>query len=300
MTDPHSITPRVPPEGGRVTLFQRLFRPDNHLLWVATLGLLMVLVLWVLYTPPGLLGKVDAVGFAVCHRIGSRSYAFPDGRALPMCARCSGTFLGVLIGMFGPGLLFKRHRAASFPPLAVLAIMMLMTLWWALDGANSFLRLLPYEQTLPRLYEPHNTLRLITGMFHGITMGSVILPVANAILWTDARDSPTIPGVKHLLAMYGIGALLIVLVLTEWPIFLYPLAILSALGTVAILAAVNTVMAVTLLGRENSARSFREALPLILLGLMMTFAMIGVIDALRFIAFGSWEGFELPLGRGAG
>ena len=56
---------------------------------------LILLVLWLINTPPGLLGKSDAVGYAVCHRIPSHSFYFGD-RPFSLCARCTGQYLGFL------------------------------------------------------------------------------------------------------------------------------------------------------------------------------------------------------------
>jgi hypothetical protein len=56
-------------------------------------GLLIIAFIAVLLaglwaTPPGLLGKADAIGYAVCHRIDLRSFHLGD-RQLPLCARCT-------------------------------------------------------------------------------------------------------------------------------------------------------------------------------------------------------------------
>ena len=273
-------------------LLTRLLDPANRLTWIATVAMVVVLAFWFAFTPAGLLGKADAVGYAVCHRITVRSFAFPNGRQLPMCARCSGTFLGVLVGLLGPGLLFKRRRSGMFPPAWIMAIMLTLSAWWAVDGTNSFLRLLPYD--LPQLYPPSNPLRLITGMMHGITMGSLLLPVANATLWADVRAERTIENFWQLLALLGIGGALILMVLSGWAIFLYPLALLSSLGAIAVLAVVNMVMITSLIGRENRARTLGDAVPLLFLGVAMTIAMISLIDALRFAVFGTWDGFVFP------
>ena len=56
----------------------------------------LVLLGWLLNTPPGLLGKADAIGYAVCHRIDLRSFHLGE-RALPLCARCSGMYLGAML-----------------------------------------------------------------------------------------------------------------------------------------------------------------------------------------------------------
>jgi uncharacterized membrane protein len=174
---------------GSAPFFARLFAPGSALMWIGAVALVVVLGVWLQFTPDGLLGKADAVGYAVCHRIRVRSFILPNGRQVPLCARCSGTFLGVMLGLFGPGWLFKRRHHGGFPPLAMLAVMLGMSAWWAFDGANSFAHLLPYEG-IPRLYGPTNFLRITTGMAHGITMGGLILPVANATLWVDASNEP--------------------------------------------------------------------------------------------------------------
>lgn len=265
---------------------------DSRLLWIAAGVLVVVLAAWLMLTPGGLFGKADAVGYAVCHRIDVRSFHLPGGRAVPLCARCSGTFLGVMVGLFGPALLFGRRRAAAFPPLPMIAVMLLATAWWGIDGTNSFVNLLD-NIALPRLWEPTNFLRVTTGMFHGITMASLILPVLNSTVWADATNEPTLDRWPQLGVLYGIGAMLIAMVYSELPVFLYPLAFLSAVGVVVILSATMTILVTTLLGRENRARTFTEALPLFLLGIAATFVMIGGISALRYAMFGTWDGLAI-------
>src|SRR5437868_4456347 len=91
--------PEIPPKDSspQRSFSERLFAPSNRLTWLAAAALMIALVLWISFTPAGILGKADAVGYAVCHRITVRSFAFPNGQQLPMCARCTGTFIGVLV-----------------------------------------------------------------------------------------------------------------------------------------------------------------------------------------------------------
>jgi uncharacterized membrane protein len=275
-----------------LTLLQRLTSPTGRLTWISGFALLIALALWLSFTPGGVLGKADAVGYAVCHRITVRSFAFPDGRQLPMCARCSGTFLGVLIGLLGPGLLLRRRHAGQFPPAVVILPMLMATSLWAFDGANSFAHLLP--EGVPRLYDPTNFLRLLTGTLHGITMSSLMLPVANATLWADVTEERTIGSIWQYLLLLAIGGVVMAMVLSGLPIFLFPLAVLSSVGAVAILSTVSTVIVATALGQENRVRTLREALPVILLAVALTISLIGVIDALRFAVFRTWDGFVFP------
>ena len=59
--------------------------------WFVPLAALIAFAVWLYITPPGLLGKADAVGYAICHRIDERSFHIDD-RQLPLCARCTGEF----------------------------------------------------------------------------------------------------------------------------------------------------------------------------------------------------------------
>jgi hypothetical protein len=68
---------------------------------------------WLMLTPPGLLGKADAVGYAVCHQIEARSFHIHT-RPFPLCARCSGLFLGALLGLVYQA---AQGRKGRMPPL---------------------------------------------------------------------------------------------------------------------------------------------------------------------------------------
>ena len=262
----------------------------NGLLWVALGALGIVLLTWLLLTPPGLLGKVDAVGYAVCHRIPVRSFSI-NGRPMPLCARCTGTFVGALIGLFGPAILGRR-RTVTFPAIPVLAVLMLFSMAWAFDGVNSYLLLVLGR---PFLYETQNWMRLTTGMFHGITLGSVILPIFNGAVWANPDQRRTIGGLRDLAVMVLAGGILVALTLTEQPIFLYPLALLSSVGVVAALTAINATMVAFVIQRDNTARTLLEALPVIVLGVVIAVIEVGAIDAVRYAAFGTWEGFTFPV-----
>jgi uncharacterized membrane protein len=105
--------------------------------------------------PHGLLGAADGVGYAVCHRIDLRSFHLGD-RALPLCARCTGTFLGAFVGgaiIIATG----RGRRSGWPRPALVIVLGALILPWAIDGSNSYAALFG---TLPTLYTPHNWLRL--------------------------------------------------------------------------------------------------------------------------------------------
>src|SRR5215217_5878335 len=67
--------------------------------FLVPIAAVLVFAVWFSFTPPGLLGKADAVGYAICHRIGERSFHIGD-RQLPLCARCTGEFFSAAIALF--------------------------------------------------------------------------------------------------------------------------------------------------------------------------------------------------------
>jgi uncharacterized membrane protein len=257
-------------------------------LWGIALAILVLTVL-LIATPGGILDKADLVGSAVCHRIESHSFSIA-GRQLPLCARCTGTFLGALIGFFGQVVVLRRRRAAEFPPAPMLAILASFTLFWAADGVNSYLALVQG----PHAYEPQNWLRLTTGALNGLTMSIIVYPLLNITLWQEpAPEERNIRNLGDLSVMLLLEMGLIGLVLTQWEPLLYPIALLSASGVLALLTSVNSVLVMILTGRENVATNWAEALAPLLAGFTVSLLMVGVIDLIRYITIGVMTGMPL-------
>lgn len=254
------------------------------------IGVLLVLALGVFLwiTPPGLLGKADMIGYAVCHQIDSHSFAV-GGTYLPLCARCTGTFLGALVGLVGQAVVLRRRRAASFPPGHILAVLIGFTILWAADGVNSYLALLGGFHA----YEPFNELRLITGALNGLTMSALTYVVFNVSLWQHPADEPGIRDLRDLAVLLLMDAALVGVVLWRPGLSLYPLVVLSAGAVVTLLTSVNSVIGVILIGRENSAETWREAVLPIALGLLLCLVQIGLIDLLRYRLTGTLSGIPL-------
>ena len=97
------------------------------------LASLTITIAWLNYTPSGLLGKMDAIGYAVCHRIDLRSFHLGE-RALPLCSRCSGMHLAA---MFGFIFQLQFGKKAKMPPLKILTILAFLAAAFAIDGLNS-------------------------------------------------------------------------------------------------------------------------------------------------------------------
>ena len=83
------------------------------------------------------------------------------GRMLPLCARCSGIYLGIMLTLTAL-LLAGRQRYARFPNRRIMLILGLFVTLMAIDGFNS----LAHDFGWGELYQPHNTLRLLTGFWY--------------------------------------------------------------------------------------------------------------------------------------
>jgi uncharacterized membrane protein len=258
--------------------------------WLVVLVGLVALFSWLLNTPPGLLGKADAVGYAICHRLDLRSFHLGD-RQLPLCARCTGMYLGVLLGMFALAAL-GRGRAGGLPAGRVLLALVGFIVLMGFDGVNSYLTLFP---GLPHLYEPSNTLRMITGTLNGLALAGLMVPVFNQTLWRDWQPRPVLGSLRELLLLVVLAAVVIALTLTENPVVLYPLALLSAAGVIAILISLNTTILLVVLRRENRAGSWRSAALPLFAGLTLAVIQIGLVDAVRYAIFGTWGGLPIPV-----
>lgn len=252
---------------------------------VVVLGVAVILI-WLAGTPNGLLGKADALGYAVCHRIDLRSFHIGE-RALPLCARCSGMYLGVLLslGYFA----LRRRKAALFPPKHLLIPLGLMFIIYAFDGVNSYIHLLPKGSGL---YEPSNFLRLSTGTLFGIVLSSFVYPGFNQAVWREPTYEPALRTLKDLLALIMLGGIVVAMVLTENPLILYPLALLSSVTVLILLTIVYTMMLLIVFKRENRAQSLKDYSLILFFGLVLSIVQIGVFDLLRFSIFGTWSGLS--------
>jgi uncharacterized membrane protein len=264
--------------------------PSSRVLPIMVVAVAAVaLVSWLLNTPAGLLGKADAIGYAVCHRIDGHSLHLGD-RQFPLCARCTGMYLGALTGLIGM-VLMGRGRAGGMPRRPVMVLLVGLMALMGVDGLNSYATFFP---GLPHLYEPQNWLRVITGLGNGLFLAALVLPVLNQTLWRDWQPRPVLGGLRELLVLVAAAAVVAVLVLSDNVVVLYPLALLSAVGLLALVVVLNTSILLIALRRENRAQRWTGALLPLLAGVTLAIIEIGAIDAVRFAIFGTWGGMPIP------
>lgn len=261
----------------------------RSLLGLAALPILL-LALWLGGREEGLMGVAHYVGYAVCHQITVRTYVFGD-LVMPLCARCSGQYLGVLVGFF-LAWRWGRIRAMGLPPRWLIVVLVGFLAIWAFDGLNSYLYLILRR---PFLYQPHNILRISTGILQGLAVSFLFLPFFNQAFWAEPDFRPVIQSGRELAQALGLGAVVVLAVVSGWPPLFYPLAFLSIASTVLMLSLVGTLFVLLVLKEENSNRTFGDFLSLFLPGMAFAALLLLAIDLFRAYAESNL-GMVLPTG----
>lgn len=262
--------------------------------WLVPLAALTAFAVWFFIAPPGLLGKADSIGYAICHRIDERSFHLGE-RQLPLCARCTGEFYAAAITLVFFAIVSPRKSGMPGWKLGIPLLLFLAA--FGIDGTNSYIYLLKSTaggrlESIPNLYIPNNTLRLFTGSGMGIALASVLYPAFNQSAWANENRGRALSW-KTLGILVGIVFLVNLAVLTENPVVLYPVAILSVLGVLALLVMVFSMVWILMMRQENYFNSLKEMWMPILAGTTMAFLMITIIDLLRLRLTGTWGGFPL-------
>lgn len=247
----------------------------------------LLLLGWLLSTPPGLLGKADAISYAVCHRIDLRSFHL-GARQLPLCARCTGMYLGAMFGLLYQFILAPRH--GGMPPKRVMVVLAALLAAFGVDGLNSYFNLFPIG---PTIYQPSNVLRLLSGTGMGIVISAALYPAFNQTVWRRWRPDPALPSLRNFAGLLVLGVLLDLLVLTGNPLILYPFALVSAGGVIVLLTMVYSMIWLMIFRSENHFdRSLQLWLPLVG-GFILSLLQIGLFDLARYLLTGTWDGFHL-------
>ena len=262
--------------------------------WLVPLAALTAFAVWFFIAPPGLLGKADSIGYAICHRIDERSFHLGE-RQLPLCARCTGEFYAAAITLVFFAIVSPRKSGMPGWKLGIPLLLFLAA--FGIDGTNSYIYLLKSTaggrlENIPNLYIPSNTLRLFTGSGMGVALASVLYPAFNQSVWATENRERALSW-KTLGILVGIVFLVNLAVLTDNPVVLYPVAILSVLGVLALLVMVFSMVWILMMRQENNFNSLKEMWMPILAGTTMAFLMITIIDLLRLRLTGTWGGFPL-------
>lgn len=262
--------------------------------YLVPIAAIAAVIAWFIIAPEGALGKLDAIGYAVCHRIDARSFQIDD-RQLPLCARCTGEFYAA-----GLALIFQAiasGKSSKLPSRGIMAVLFAFFVAFGIDGSNSYLYLLkqtggngtPLDQ-IPNLYIPNQTLRLFTGSGMGIALAAMLFPVINQTLWKNLDDTYALNWKKLGILTGGI-ILINLLILTDSPLILYPIAYISAIGTLSLLVIVFGLLWIIIMKQDNTFENLRQLWLAFASGLTLALILVLGIDLLRLSFTGTWGGF---------
>jgi len=254
-------------------------------LWVLVGFAIALTLTWLILTPKGILGKADAVGYSVCHQIEARSFMI-NGRPFPLCARCSGLFLGAVLGLVYQA---AQGRKGRMPPLGASLFFGLLAFAWVFDGSNSFLMFVPRIQTF---YETQNWTRLVSGTGMGLAVSAILRPAFIQTMYQDWQDQPALGSWKQITGLVFVAGVLNALILLEIRWILFPLALLGAGGVLTLLVTIYSMVVVMAFKRDNTYERFNQLLQPLLGGYIIAMLQIGLIDLARYLLTGTWGGFS--------
>lgn len=264
---------------------RRAWPPD----WlIAGLALAYVVALAALAFFPGatLLDRLRTLDGGICAQIPSHTMVIAN-QMLPLCSRNTGIYMG-----FASTFLFLlatgRLRSALLPGKWVALVFAVAVLFMAEDGFNSLF----LDLRLPHLYQPHNIIRLFSGLGTGAAMAAFIIPVANTLIWRDEDERASFASLR---ALAPLGAVLLLVFLAVGvmgaPVFLYPIAILSSAGVVVALSLVNVVFALGITNRSGRFATWRQFFPVYSIALVFAILELMALFALKSAML---QGMTLP------
>lgn len=232
----------------------------------------------------GVLRYIGLFLSGICHQLPEHSL-FWGGQQVPLCARCTGTYLGALLGfvhVWRKG----RIRASKLPPTKLLIIAVMAGILWVVDGLNSYYQFLTGDTGL---YPPNSALRILTGMGMGLSLSFVVIPTFNLIAWRDADEQRAINSPRELGTLALQAATLAIVLQSGLAILYWPLFIAETLSVLFMLTVVNGAMVIIFLQRTNQAARWSQITLPLALGLALTLLEVGGIAWVRV-----WLTYVLP------
>jgi uncharacterized membrane protein len=245
----------------------------NLLLVLFYLGLLAALVFL-----PGatLIERLRWLDSGICAQQPSHSF-FPGDQQLPLCARNTGIYLGFFVTLLTL-IAIGRAKAQKLPRWPVIVVLLVGVLAMAIDGLNSLF----LDLGLPHLYQPHNLLRLATGLATGLALAAVTLPILNYLFWRESNEQRSVESWSGLLLLLPGLVLSFFAVASQSWIVLYPVALLSTAGLLSVVSGINLMIIVAVSKRDQAFERYREILPFFSLALLLAIGELLVLAQLKF------------------
>ncbi|MGV8082117.1 MAG: DUF2085 domain-containing protein [Coriobacteriia bacterium] len=187
-------------------------------------------------------------GYGLCHQIPERSF-FGGGVQVPVCARDTGIYLGLVISLVLISRLHRHRHPTGFPSPGTWALLALMVGVMVLDGVTEYVGLRPTT----------NDLRLFTGLTTGFAAGAILLPMLNDVLWLRRSEEKILQPTRSLALWLLAVPLAFAFIRWVAPLLgvVYPLLVTAVI--MAALASINLIIVCTLPPFERRATRLRDA-----------------------------------------
>ena len=217
-------------------------------------------------------------GSGLCHQFPERSYEF-GGILWPVCARCTGMYLGIVFALAALFLLYrgKQRRGDLFWPYWILLGLALAAM--AYDGFSSYLS----------FRETTNLLRLITGTAVGVSVAPLLYVLLIDTLARSSVDEKAMGGGVRPWTYLLASALLVgTFVYAAGPL-IGPLgAIITALSIWVTFTAVILLLVGLVRPFERSVSSWRDLLLPGAISAMISLMLILALAMLKVLLLGSY------------
>lgn len=254
--------------------------PRPHFSWLtgAMVACYLVLLALLLFLPgASLLDRLRWLDSGICAQMSTHSF-YPGGQQLPLCARNTGiytSFFLTLITLYITG----RGRSQRFPPWPIMAVLIICVVALVIDGSNS----LALDLHFPHLYQPHNLLRLATGLLTGLALAAFGLPMTNRLLWCEYNEQHSIPS-WHILGCFVLLLTLCFLAIaSQTPLILYPVALISSAGVFTLISIINLITVVAVCQRDETFMHYRQLIPFVTLALLLALGELSALAQLKLL-----------------
>jgi uncharacterized membrane protein len=235
-----------------------------------------IIGLFIAATPPGLWEKARIIGYALCHQLPERSFFIHEHQS-PLCARCTGMYLGFSIGLIFL-IMRRRTHAARMPAAAIIAVLIGFITIMGIDGINSTISIIPGA---PQLYHTTNVHRTVTGTLFGIAMCLLFFPVFSTAIWRQPSGDRSLKNWRELIGLVIVALAIDAVILTQADWLFYPITILSIAGPLLLLGFMGAIIVLTLRSMVNTVDRWKQmALPMFA-GVALGLVLITMMDFFR-------------------
>lgn len=246
---------------------------------IVAIGMCYLTVMALLLFLPGasVLDRLRWLDSGICAQQPTHSF-YPGGQQLPLCARNTGiytSFFLTLITLYVTG----RGRSQRLPPRPIMVVLICCVIALAIDGSNS----LALDLHLPHLYQPHNLLRLATGLLTGLALAAFGLPMTNRLIWCEYNEQRSISSWQMLGYFVLLPALCFLAIASQNALILYPVALISSIGVFTLISIINLITVVALSRRDETFTRYREIAAFFSLALVLALGELSALAQLKLL-----------------